>query len=192
MFAYSFDKKSNHCNWTKVGAAAIIFNGECEGTDTQDCLMNNRAHRELGDATGKTNRMMVEIQEANNLTVCFLDVRGYEGDLFKIKIKEVKFHTLVTVPNSKERTEALSKATGHGQKFMVTGGGHLTSDDIFKSFEVEIYRENIKKLKDRKMELMERAVIVMKAEEVTEKNVAENIVVLSKTTKKYFVDVRLA
>ncbi len=42
----------------------------------------------------------------------------------------------VTVPHTHECQEALTAATTHGKKFFVTGGKHITSDNMFKSAEI--------------------------------------------------------
>jgi len=42
----------------------------------------------------------------------------------------------VTVANTRERQEALMKATTHGKKFFVTGGEHINSNDMFISAEM--------------------------------------------------------
>ena len=55
------------------------------------------------------------------------------------------------VPHTQERQEALAAATTHGKKFFVTGGEHITSDDMFKS--AKIVRRNVEALeveKDKK------------------------------------------
>ena len=39
---------------------------------------------------------------------------------------------------TQERRELLAKAITHGKKFSVTGGLHLTSDDIFISAEMSL------------------------------------------------------
>jgi hypothetical protein len=57
----------------------------------------------------------------------------------------------VTVPHTRERQEALAAATAHGKKFFVTGGEHITSDDMFKSAEIMCQNaEAVEREKDRK------------------------------------------
>ncbi len=57
----------------------------------------------------------------------------------------------VTVPHTHERQEALTAATTHGKKFFVTGGKHITSDNIFKSAEIVSQNaEAVEREKDRK------------------------------------------
>ena len=50
----------------------------------------------------------------------------------------------ITVKNSQARVEALAKAKTHGAKFTATGGGHVTSDDMFKSMEMGVRENDIK------------------------------------------------
>ncbi len=60
----------------------------------------------------------------------------------------------VTVPHTRERQEALTAATTHGKKFFVTGGKHITLDNIFKSAEIVSQNaEAVEREKDRKRHL---------------------------------------
>ena len=47
----------------------------------------------------------------------------------------------VTEPNSQEIIEALAAAKSHGSRFLVTGGGHMCTKDIFKAMELKACRE---------------------------------------------------
>ncbi len=49
----------------------------------------------------------------------------------------------MTVPHSQEQIILLAQAKTHGQKFVATGGGHLTSDDFFKAMEVGVWKKEI-------------------------------------------------
>ncbi len=54
------------------------------------------------------------------------------------------------VPHTQERQEALAATNTHGKKFFVTGGKHITSEDIFKSAEiVSRNAEAVEREKDR-------------------------------------------
>jgi hypothetical protein len=56
-----------------------------------------------------------------------------------------------TVPHTRERQEALAAATNHGKKFFMTGGKHITSDNMFKSAEIVSQNaEAVEREKDRK------------------------------------------
>ncbi len=60
----------------------------------------------------------------------------------------------VTVPHICERQEALTAATTHGKKFFVTGGKHITLDNMFKSAEIVSQNaEAVEREKDRKQRL---------------------------------------
>ncbi len=61
---------------------------------------------------------------------------------------------LVTVPHTCECQEALTTATTHGKKFFVTGGKHITSDNMFKSAKIVSQNaEAVEREKDRKRRL---------------------------------------
>jgi hypothetical protein len=60
----------------------------------------------------------------------------------------------VTVPHTRERQEALTAATTHGKKFFMTGGKHITSDNMFKSAKIVSQNtEAVERKKDRKRRL---------------------------------------
>ncbi len=60
----------------------------------------------------------------------------------------------VTVPHTRKCQEALTAATTHRTKFFVTGGKHITSDNMFKSAEiVSRNAEAVEREKDRKRRL---------------------------------------
>ncbi len=60
----------------------------------------------------------------------------------------------VTVPHTCEPQEALTAATTHGKKFLMTGGKHITSDNMFKSAEIVSQNaEAVEREKDRKRRL---------------------------------------
>ena len=65
---------------------------------------------------------------------------GYDADLLKTEFSENRIRAAateeeldlsITVANTRERQEALAKATTYGKTFYVTGGKHITSDDMF-------------------------------------------------------------
>ena len=88
---------------------------------------------------------------------------GYKGEMLRAQYHEDKVRALraaapVTVAHNRNRQEALAAATTHGKKFFVTGGEHITSDDMFKSD--EIVRRNAEAVeveKDKKRCLEYRA-----------------------------------
>ena len=84
---------------------------------------------------------------------------GYKGEMLRAQYHEDKVRALwaaapVTVAHTRKRQEALTATTTHRKKFFVTGGEHITSDDMFKS--AEIVRRNadaVKVKKDKKWRL---------------------------------------
>ncbi len=51
----------------------------------------------------------------------------------KVKVSERKAVAPVTIAHTRERQEvAFAAAYMHGNKFVLTGGEHMTSDDMFK------------------------------------------------------------
>jgi len=82
-----------------------------------------------------------DIQSQNNFSTTQLSVIGYKGDALKVQfredtIRERQATATVTIPQTRERQEAIAAANTHGKKFFVTGGEHVTSDDMFKAAEI--------------------------------------------------------
>ena len=85
----------------------------------------------------------------------------YDADLLKTKINkdriraaaaEEELDLSVTVANTRERQEALVKATTYGKKFYVTGGEHIISDDMFIAAEMGNRKREIAEMeKDKKV-----------------------------------------
>ena len=88
---------------------------------------------------------------------------GYKGEMLWVQYHEDKVRALwaaapVTVAHTRERQEALATATTHRKKFFVTGGEHITSDDMFKSAEIVCRNaEAVEVEKDKKRRLEYRA-----------------------------------
>ncbi len=60
----------------------------------------------------------------------------------------------VTDPHTRKHQEALAATTTHGKKFFMTGGEHITSDNMFKSAKIVSQNaEALEREKDRKWRL---------------------------------------
>ena len=139
--------------WAKVGAAPI----------TRACLSDPKVRRELGDSEDDLGQKMRLIQDLNDRAVAGLNARGWNGSAFAGKIKERRavLTRPISQPNTRARQEDIAAATSTGARYHATGGGHITSDDMFKSIEVgkrnaeAAQLEKEKKSRLEKMELEE-------------------------------------
>ena len=83
-----------------------------------------------------------KIQDSKNTACDLLSARGFCGNTLKVHlIKSMLTAGTVTEPNSQERIEALAAAKSHGARFLVTGGGHMCTNKIFKAMELKAWRE---------------------------------------------------
>ena len=143
-FAESFTKEKCVASWEAVGAVP----------PTRACLKDSKVRREVGDSdrNDETQIAMAEMQMANMLACDLLSAKGFQGHYLKAELKKNKVvaQNSVTVPNSKERIEALAKASTHGALFAVTGGDHFTSDDMFMAAELPAKKAKIARLKEEK------------------------------------------
>ncbi len=102
--------------WEKVGAAPL----------TKKCLDDTKVLKSVGDGDEGFNQMMLSIQDANDLATHALTEAGYGGEYLTGSMLMVNGPKIITERYSKERVELLAKAKTHGQKFIATGGEHLT------------------------------------------------------------------
>ena len=80
------------------------------------------------------------------MAVGFLNSRGYgdNGNQLSATVNKVKMRAPTTVRHSEERLQLLADVESQGQRFTVTGGCPLSTDDIFKSVELRAIRVKVK------------------------------------------------
>jgi hypothetical protein len=151
----AFNVKSNqHDSWAEAGAVPF----------TMKCLENKKVGHNGTDRDDLKNfDAFADVQSQNDYSTTQLTMLGYKGEMLRAQYHDAKVRALraaapVTVAHTRERQEALAAATTHGKKFFVTGGEHITSDDMFKS--AEIVRRNVEAVeveKEKKRRLEYRA-----------------------------------
>ena len=129
--AETFDVESNLTSWREVGAVP----------HTRKCLTNSKVRHDGTDERDPNFDAYQDIQPQNDYSTAQLNLMGYRGDVLRAqfcpdKISERKESMAVTVANTRERQEAIAAANTHGAKFFVTGGEHMTSNDMFKAAEI--------------------------------------------------------
>ena len=94
------------------------------------------------------------IQAANDRAIHALKQAGYAAEYLQATLQQgdEESDRPITQPNTLARQQALANARGHGGRFHVTGGMHVTSDDVFISMEMSVRNEERGKVeKDRKI-----------------------------------------
>ena len=93
-----------------------------------------------------------KLQEQNDLFVAGLNSFGCRGSFLAATLKEkhISARAKLTLPQSDERVKALAVAKTHGEKFFVTGGCHLNSDDDFKAIEISVRKNQLNEAKANK------------------------------------------
>ena len=139
----TFNVESNLHSWAEVGAVPF----------TMKCLENRKVGHDGTDRDDPNFDAFVDVQMQNAYSTTQLTMMGYKGELLSAQYHEDKVRALraaapVTVAHTRERQEALAATTTHGKKFFVTGGEHITSDDMFKS--AEIVRRNAEAMEEEK------------------------------------------
>mgnify|MGYP006183824857 FL=1 len=98
--------------------------------------------------------LMWAIQAANDRAIHALKQAGYAAEHLQATLqqKDAESDRPITQPNTLARQQALANARGHGGRFHVMGGMHVTSDDVFISMEMSVRNEKRGKVeKDRKI-----------------------------------------
>jgi hypothetical protein len=168
----TFNVQSNLHSWAEVGA--IPF--------TMKCLENKKVGHDGTDRDNPNFNAFADVQLQNDYSTTQLTMMGYKGEMLWVQYQEDKVRALwaaapVTVPHTREHQEALATATTHGKKFFVTGGKHITSDNMFKA--AKIMRRNaevveVEKDKKRRLEYHVRRKAALPVLDRLE-NVLENI-----------------
>ena len=109
------------------------------------CMENKKVGHNGTDRDDPNFDAFADVQSQNDYSTTQLTMKGYKGEMLRAQYHEDKFLALwadapVTVAHTRERQEALIAATTHEKKFFMTGGEHITPDDMFKS--AEIVRRN--------------------------------------------------
>jgi hypothetical protein len=147
--AFSVDRNLE-C-WDAVGAVPL----------TMKCLSDDNVRHNGNDKNDPEYDKYQIIQSKNDFSCAQLSTMGYDADLLKTEFNEDRIRAAaaeeeldlsVTVANTRERQEALAKATTYGKKFYVTGGEHITSDDMFIAAEMGNRKREIAEMeKDKKV-----------------------------------------
>ncbi len=133
--AEAFSVESILASWAAVGAVPF----------TMKCLSDDNVRHNGNDVNDPEYNKYQIIQSKNDFSCTQLSTMGYDADLLKTGFNEDRIRAAaaeeeldlsVTVANTRERQKALAKATTHGKKFYVTGGEHITSDDMFIAAEM--------------------------------------------------------
>jgi len=122
------------------------------------CLSDNNVWHNGNNKNDPEYDKFQIIQSKNDFSCAQLSTMGYDTDLLKTEFNEDRiraaaaeeeFDLSVTVANTRERQEALAKATTHGKKFYVTGGEHITSDDMIFATEMGNCKREIAEMEKR-------------------------------------------
>ena len=70
--------------------------------------------------------------------------------MLSARIKKVQEMAPITVKNSQAQVELLEKSKTRGAKFTATGGGNVTSNEIFKSMEMGVIENDTKTMEEDK------------------------------------------
>jgi hypothetical protein len=153
LFAQYFSIKKMKHFWEKVGAVPL----------TRRCLLSPQVRHEIVMRYGAINLTadphathLATILAKNKEAWDKLCSLGYKGNLFRVELKireSSKQPGRLTAKNSSERCKALAKARSAGVHFKVTGGDHLTSDDMLIGYELVEREEEIAKLESQKKDV---------------------------------------
>ena len=142
-FEQGFSRVNCRRAWEKVGAAPL----------TRFCLSNKKVRRSLGDGSEDFQRLLLNIQDANDIDTHALKAGGYNGDTLNVTINEIPTTERITEEHSEERHASITKATTSGKLFSATNGGHLTSDNVFIGTEKGTREKDMKRLTIEKKRL---------------------------------------
>lgn len=126
-------------------------------------MNNKKVRKSIGDGTADFQQLLLNIQDANDVTTHALTNGGYNGNALKRTIVEIPTLEKITEEHSKEQYDVLMKANTHGKLFSALGGYHLTSDDIFISAEMKTREKEKKRLTIEKNKRLQQMKVEEKA-----------------------------
>jgi len=154
-FQKAFGQSKCLAAYKKVGTATP------EGI-TRACLNNPQVLRNISnDGDDDITKLQWSIKAANDRAVYALKQAGYDADYLKATLQRgraAETNWPITQPNTLAGQQVLANACGHGGHFHVTGGMHVTSDDLSISMKMDVRNEERAKVeKDRKKRLQLQA-----------------------------------
>ena len=93
---------------------------------------------------------MRDLQDSNNLASFQMDQRGFDGIMSHARLEVVPDTKPITINHSQAQVKALAKAKTRGAKFIATGGGYVTLNDVFKAMNMSTRGNDIKDMEDEK------------------------------------------
>jgi hypothetical protein len=168
-------EKITNC-WSKKLGVYPIFN--------RAALQSKTLRHELivdaeGQADNETDPMaayLVDLERMNLLCCDLLNVAGYDGEQFRIKIIRIDSemrNRQLTRPNTRERQDAFANAKTQGGLFSTTGGATMNGNDSLISGARSLLYADIKKLQKLKKERQDLEVRQTKAFEIIESEKSE-------------------
>jgi hypothetical protein len=155
VFEALFSVNNNKRSWRKVGAVPL----------TRACLDDAKVRHEVtirADGTVVNQEeggdplacLYADLERSNKTFVGLLVEWGYErADLFSASVARRdmdKVQERITAPHSQARIDALAAVSTAGGFFMVTGGSHLTADEVFIGGTKRLQGSELKLLKKKK------------------------------------------
>ena len=144
-----FNVKFNQHSWAEVGAVPF----------TMKCLENKKVEHHGMDRVDPNFDAFVDVQSQNDCSTTQLTMMGYNGEMLRAQYHEDKVRALraaapVTVAHTRKCQEVLPTPTTLEKKFFVTGGEHITSENMFKSDKIMHWNAEVVEVeKDKKRSL---------------------------------------
>ena len=129
-FEEAFGYVANKKVWKDIGV--LPFNRNCLKDDQVKHHIVVLADGTIDVDADPLTKTPLSMERSNMGAVDFLNEMGYDGEKFRKRaptINIAKLNTCVTLPQTRERQDALLKASTAGNRFCATGGGHIGLDD---------------------------------------------------------------
>ena len=114
-------------------------------------LADKTVHRMIGNENDVMNWFILDIQQATDLAVKFLNDIAYNEKLSEGQHQEdFQRRSPIRVYQKKSRQENIIGAVSHGTIFLATGGNQLPFDNVFNTAEMSVCKHTLKMLQDKK------------------------------------------
>ena len=150
-FDKAFSAERIRSKWKEVGIVPFTRNSLKSKHVRHELVMTSNG--EVDDSADPMSSHLMALHNLNSTCCAILTSFGADGNLLYKEPKpknSAKQKAKLTVPNSRERQDAIANSTTQGGLFLRTGGATANADDVFIAMERNDLNEKMKRIDTEK------------------------------------------
>ena len=167
-FAKAFSQEKVKQAWSKIGL--FPFNrAALESKKIRHELVVESQNGQVSNTADSKAHYLQHLRDMNELCCDILNHFGANGELFRKRVvirNDQERSSQLTLPHTRERQDAIAKATSQGGVFLRTGGVSCNTDDVFIALERAERKLKLKKLEAEKAECLKNMERTLLAAEI--------------------------